>query len=94
MTYAVRWMLGQAMKADSKRTKGQRIDMVTPNESAPLDLPMQEASPENSEHAAAHSNTEEEAVEFAPLTPPKLVRTTDSLDPKQTADTIRQLAKK
>ena len=93
MTYAVRWMLGQAMQSDSDRTKGQRIDMVTPEESEAQNKPVQEASSEPSQ-LAAHSDPAEETVEFAPLTPPKLVRTADTLDPKQTADTIREMAKK
>jgi hypothetical protein len=82
VTFAVRWLLGQALasaatdpaggiaKTEDEHGKGQTIDVVTPDE--------EEGAP----------------LQFAPLTPPKLTRTEESIDPERLAEALRHMSEK
>jgi hypothetical protein len=84
VTFAVRWLLGQAMVSSPKQHggahdsspqdedgKGQSIDIVTPD-----------------------GVGEELSLPFSPLTPPKLTRTEEALDPQRLAEALRHMSEK
>ncbi|HZG84375.1 hypothetical protein [Paenibacillus sp.] len=81
LTYAVRWMIGKA------------IALTPPPEPEPAEG---EAAEEEGKGAAIDIVTpeEDEAPQFTPLSPPKLTKTDQEIDPEFLAQALRHMSEK